>query len=113
LLTFASRQWSRIIGHNTLIVHYAQRADQLNPDLDILETLMGISDQMSIGGLRNLLGSFLFTGDDVFKKVGVLSGGEKSRIALAKILLTKSNLIILDEPTNHLDITSKAILQKA
>jgi len=104
----------RIVGHNTLIAHYAQDvADQLNPGLDILETLMGISDQVSIGGLRNLLGSFLFTGDDVFKKVGVLSGGEKSRVALAKILLTKSNLIILDEPTNHLDITSKEILQKA
>ena len=104
----------RIIGHNTLIAHYAQDvADNLNPDLDILETLMGISDQISIGGLRNLLGSFLFTGDDVFKKVGVLSGGEKSRVALAKILLTSSNLIILDEPTNHLDITSKEILQKA
>jgi ATP-binding cassette, subfamily F, member 3 len=104
----------RIIGHNTLIAHYAQDvADQLNPDLDILETLMGISDKISIGGLRNLLGSFLFTGDDVFKKVGVLSGGEKSRVALAKILLTSSNLIILDEPTNHLDITSKEILQKA
>jgi len=105
---------NRIIGHNTMIAHYAQDiADQLNPDLDILETLMGISDQMSLGGLRNLLGSFLFTGDDVFKKVGVLSGGEKSRVALAKILLTRSNLIILDEPTNHLDITSKEILQKA
>ena len=104
----------RIIGHNTLIAHYAQDvADQLNPDLDILETLMGISDQISIGGLRSLLGSFLFTGDDVFKKVGVLSGGEKSRVALAKILLTSSNLIILDEPTNHLDIASKEILQKA
>jgi len=105
---------NRIIGHNTMIAHYAQDiADQLNPDLDILETLMGISDQMLLGGLRNLLGSFLFTGDDVFKKVGVLSGGEKSRVALAKILLTRSNLIILDEPTNHLDITSKEILQKA
>ena len=104
----------RIIGHNTLIAHYAQDvADNLNPDLDILETLMGISDKISIGGLRSLLGSFLFTGDDVFKKVGVLSGGEKSRVALAKILLTSSNLIILDEPTNHLDITSKEILQKA
>jgi ATP-binding cassette, subfamily F, member 3 len=112
IMTFDSGE--RIIGHNTLIAHYAQDvADQLNPDLDILETLMGISDKISIGGLRSLLGSFLFTGDDVFKKVGVLSGGEKSRVALAKILLTSSNLIILDEPTNHLDITSKEILQKA
>ena len=104
----------RIVGHNTIISHYAQDvADQLDPELDIIETLEGISDQLTIGGLRSLLGSFLFTGDDVFKKVGVLSGGEKSRVALAKILLTKSNLIILDEPTNHLDMTSKGILQKA
>lgn len=104
----------RKVGHNTIISHYAQDvADQLTPDMDIIETLDGISDQLTIGGLRNLLGSFLFTGDDVFKKVGVLSGGEKSRVALAKILLTKANLIILDEPTNHLDITSKKILQQA
>lgn len=104
----------RIIGHNTMIAHYAQDvADQLSTDLDILETLIGISDKITIGGLRSLLGSFLFSGDDVFKKIGVLSGGEKSRVALAKILLTSSNLIILDEPTNHLDITSKEILQKA
>jgi ATP-binding cassette, subfamily F, member 3 len=104
----------RIIGHNTMIALYAQDvADQLNPDLDILETLVGISEKITIGGLRSLLGSFLFSGDDIFKKIGILSGGEKSRVALAKILLTSSNLIILDEPTNHLDITSKEILQKA
>ncbi len=104
----------RIIGHNTLISYYAQDvADNLNSELDILETLDGISPGKTIGQLRSLLGSFLFTGDDVFKKVGVLSGGEKSRVALCKILLTKSNFIILDEPTNHLDYSSKLILQKA
>jgi ATP-binding cassette, subfamily F, member 3 len=104
----------RITGHNTLISYYAQDvADNLNPNLDLIETVEGISEEKTIGQLRSLLGSFLFNGDDVFKKVGVLSGGEKSRVALAKILLTKSNFIILDEPTNHLDISSKEILQKA
>jgi ATP-binding cassette subfamily F protein 3 len=104
----------RIIGYNTVISYYAQDvADSLNPELDLLETLETVSENQTTGQLRNLLGSFLFTGDDVFKRIGVLSGGEKSRVALAKILLTKSNLIILDEPTNHLDITSKQILQKA
>ncbi|MFO7445373.1 MAG: ABC-F family ATP-binding cassette domain-containing protein [Ignavibacteriaceae bacterium] len=104
----------RIIGHNTIISYYAQDvADNLNPESDVLETVEGISEEKTLGQLRSLLGSFLFHGDDVFKKVGVLSGGEKSRVALAKILLTKSNLIVLDEPTNHLDISSKEILQKA
>jgi ATP-binding cassette, subfamily F, member 3 len=88
-------------------------ADNLNPELDILETLDGIAPDKTLGQLRSLLGSFLFIGDDVFKKVGVLSGGEKSRVALCKILLTKSNFIILDEPTNHLDYSSKKILQNA
>ncbi len=104
----------RIIGHNTIISYYAQDvADNLNPDLDILETVDNIAEEKNIGQLRSLLGSFLFSGDDVFKKITVLSGGEKSRVALAKILLTKSNFIILDEPTNHLDISSKTVLQKA
>lgn len=104
----------RIIGHNSFISYYAQDvADSLDPDLEIIETVDGISPDKTIGQLRSLLGSFLFHGDDVFKKVGVLSGGEKSRVALAKILLTKSNFIILDEPTNHLDIDSKAVLQQA
>lgn len=104
----------RILGHNTFISYYAQDvADNLNPDLDIIETLDGIAPEKTIGQLRSLLGSFLFIGDDVFKKVRVLSGGEKSRVALCKILLTKSNFIILDEPTNHLDYSSKQILQNA
>ncbi len=104
----------RILGHNTSIAYYAQDvANELNPSLDILETLDEIAQDKTIGQLRSLLGNFLFNGDDVFKKVGILSGGEKSRVALAKILLTKANLIILDEPTNHLDYNSKLILQKA
>ncbi len=104
----------RIIGNNTVISYYAQDvADNMNYDLDILETVDNIAEEKTIGQLRSLLGSFLFSGDDVFKKISVLSGGEKSRVALAKILLTKSNFIILDEPTNHLDISSKTVLQKA
>ncbi|MGE5458382.1 MAG: ABC-F family ATP-binding cassette domain-containing protein [Methanococcaceae archaeon] len=104
----------RIIGYNTIISYYAQDvADSLEPTYDILQTVEGIAEDKNLGQLRSILGSFLFTGDDVFKKIQVLSGGEKSRVALAKILLTKANLIVLDEPTNHLDITSKQVLQKA
>jgi len=104
----------RNVGHNTIVSFYAQDvADELNPDLDLLETLNQIAPDKTPVYLRNLLGSFLFSGDDVFKKTGVLSGGEKSRLALAGILLSQSNLIILDEPTNHLDYNSKLILQNA
>jgi len=94
--------------------YYSQDvADQLDKDQTILETLEGMNSELSQNQLRTLLGSFLFRGDDIFKKIIVLSGGEKSRVALAKILLTKSNFIILDEPTNHLDMTSSQLLQSA
>ncbi len=104
----------RLSGHNNIISYYSQDiADSLNPEIDLLETLDSISSDKTLAQLRTLLGAFLFTGDDVFKKVGVLSGGEKSRLALAKILLSHSNFIILDEPTNHLDYSSKKVLQQA
>jgi ATP-binding cassette subfamily F protein 3 len=104
----------RVSGHNNIISYYSQDvADSLNPDFDLIETLDSVGTDKTIGQLRSLLGAFLFTGDDVFKKVGVLSGGEKSRLALAKILLSPSNFIILDEPTNHLDYSSKKVLQQA
>ncbi len=105
---------SIIYGHNTFVSYYAQEvAEDLNLEKDIIDSVSEVSPDTTVGQLRTILGSFLFSDDDVFKKVQVLSGGEKSRVALAKILLTKANLIVLDEPTNHLDITSKGILQRA
>jgi len=102
------------IGYNTLISYYEQEvADSINPEFDLLDALMEINDELSPGQLRTILGSFLFSGDDVYKKIKVLSGGEKSRVALSRLLLTKSNLIILDEPTNHLDFSSKELLKNA
>jgi ATP-binding cassette subfamily F protein 3 len=101
-------------GNNTIISYYEQEvADSINPDFDLIDALEDVNSEIPIGRMRTILGSFLFSGDDVFKKIKVLSGGEKSRIALARLLLTKSNFIILDEPTNHLDFNSKEILQKA
>ncbi|RJP59293.1 MAG: ABC transporter ATP-binding protein [Ignavibacteriales bacterium] len=103
-----------LIGHNTSVSYYAQEVtEQLNPENDLIDTLSEVSDDLTPGRIRTILGSFLFSDDDVFKKVKVLSGGEKSRLALAKILIQKANLIILDEPTNHLDYESKRVLQNA
>lgn len=106
-------QGERKPGHNVEIGYFAQhQAEDLNPRNTVLETL----DEVAVGDirtkLRTLLGAFLFNGDDVFKPVGVLSGGEKSRLALAKLLLLPRNLLILDEPTNHLDIASKNVLKR-
>jgi ATP-binding cassette subfamily F protein 3 len=103
-----------LVGHNTIISYYAQEVTaELDLEKDILDTLADCGEEYTPAQLRSLAGSFLFSDDDVFKKVAVLSGGEKSRVALAKLLLTKSNFIVLDEPTNHLDVTSKEVLQSA
>lgn len=102
------------IGHNVQLGYYAQhQADVLEGDLTVFQSV----DNEAVGDMRlqvrNLLGCFLFSGEDVNKKVKVLSGGEKSRLALAKLLLQPINLLILDEPTNHLDILSKQQLKQA
>ena len=101
-------------GHNVNISYFAQnKAEELNPELSVYETVDSIAEGEIRKELRNVLGAFLFEGEDVFKKVKVLSGGERTRLALCQLLLSPSNFLILDEPTNHLDIASKEILKKA
>ncbi len=105
---------SREIGYNVTPGYFAQNQAE---ELDLTSTPLDILNSVAEGEMRKytrtLLGCFLFQGDDVFKSISVVSGGEKSRIALAKMLLTPANLLILDEPTNHLDMRSKEILRRA
>ncbi len=102
------------IGHNVIEAFYAQhQIEALNLKNEILEELKQSGLNKTEQEIRTLLGCFLFSGDDVYKKIKVLSGGEKSRVALAKTLLSEANFLLLDEPTNHLDIVSVNILIQA
>lgn len=102
------------LGHNVKLSYFGQhQAQELERSRTAFDTLYHAADNMTITQARSLLGTFLFRGDEVDKKVAVLSGGEKSRLALAKMIASPANLLIMDEPTNHLDMTSQEILQKA
>lgn len=103
-----------MMGKHTQIAFFSQtHADDLDPDKTILECVEAAATRESAPMVRNLLGCFLFRGDDVYKRIGVLSGGERSRVALVCMLLHPANFLILDEPTNHLDIQSQQVLQQA
>jgi ATP-binding cassette subfamily F protein 3 len=104
----------RRLGHNVSFTFYAQhQLESLNVQHNLIEELKYANPNKTETELRTVLGCFLFSGDDVFKKIKVLSGGEKSRVALAKVLLSQANFLLLDEPTNHLDMQSVNILIQA
>jgi ATP-binding cassette, subfamily F, member 3 len=102
------------LGHNVLIGYFAQNeASMLDEEITVFQTI----DDVAVGDIRtkikDILGAFMFSGDDITKKVKVLSGGERTRLAMIKLLLEPVNLLILDEPTNHLDMKTKDILKEA
>ncbi len=105
---------SRTLGHQVVTDYFAQdQASVLNPTRTVYEEMTTASPTTMVPMIRTILGGFLFSGDDIYKKTTVLSGGERNRLALAKMLLNASNLLLLDEPTNHLDLDSKEVLLDA
>ena len=104
----------RVLGHNVVMQYFAQdEATRMDPAPTVYETLSSGSPMQMVPMIRNILGGFLFSGDDVYKHVRVLSGGERTRLAVARMLLRPSNTLLLDEPTNHLDLDSKEVLLDA
>ena len=102
------------MGHNVQIGYYAQdQADSLDGDKTVLATIEDAADEDTRKRARDLLGSFMFSGEDVDKKVKVLSGGERGRLAMCKLMLQPINLLVMDEPTNHLDMRAKDVLKQA
>ena len=99
------------VGHRVTLNYYAQAHEGLRPNATVLEEVRRVKANFKEGEIRTMLGRFLFSGDDVFKKIGDLSGGERGRVALAQLLVLGGNLLVLDEPTNHLDIDARGALE--
>jgi ATP-binding cassette subfamily F protein 3 len=101
-----------VLGASLNIGYFAQAHEGLSPERTLVEEINAVAPHLLLAEVRDYLARFLFTGDDVFKKVEVISGGERGRLALAKLSITQTNLLLLDEPTNHLDIPSQEVLQE-
>ncbi|MDX9972375.1 MAG: ABC-F family ATP-binding cassette domain-containing protein [FCB group bacterium] len=102
-----------VLGHKVKLGFYDQHHESLNPSTDIMKEILAVKPAWLPEQVRRFMGRFLFTGDDIFKPIAALSGGELSRVAIAKLILSEANVLLLDEPTNHLDIASQEVLESA